>query len=665
MKNIISITILFCISLSALSQVKNNYVIKNQPLTDQPVNKLLYGNFIELGFGRSENAWSEMLYNRSFEEDKPSICDWVTFDKPTIEEEDWWHSGYETAVWYLNKSENDKTSNFTKNIGYWPACHSETVISVINNSETEPVYFAQDELFVRKNIGYHFTGYFNEGSGFSGERLSNDPVEITIGLYPDKDFSTPIVEKTILVNTNQFNHFSIDLPATTFEGKATFAIKVPAKRKVGIDLISLKPTDNVKGWRKDVVDIMKNQTRASVVRFPGGCYSSIYNWRDGIGENIYRPVSFNKSWWNSHVSNDIGTIEFVELCREINAEPQFCVPVLFKSSDNAAEWVQFCNQPNNALRAKCGHPESLNVKFWELENEMYRRYDAITYAQKCVEFSKAMKAVDPTIKIIMGDYYVFNPKLKEMLGIAGPYIDYVNNRGGDMKEMASDIAILREYNKLNGSDIQLCHSEFRAPTARNIGKVDGLNRLVTEEKGSLQNLSTRWAYGMSIIDQLIQYQNFGGIFAFTDFTVYTDGYGESLININKDKATLSAAGRAYELLWKLNISQPVKFENATSDDNIVLQSAWNENKTQFTILVENFDSGEHLCSFDISDLKTKFHSNQTLYKVWADSPKAFNSPRDQNAIKSSQESVKLSTSKFKLKIPGNSVWAIVFDKKEL
>ena len=59
MKNIIPIAVLSCISLSVSSQVRNSYVIKNQPVTDQPVNKLLYGNFIELGFGRSENAWSD------------------------------------------------------------------------------------------------------------------------------------------------------------------------------------------------------------------------------------------------------------------------------------------------------------------------------------------------------------------------------------------------------------------------------------------------------------------------------------------------------------------------------------------------------------------------------------------------------------------------------
>ena len=155
MKYIVSIAILICSSISVLSQIKNSYVIKDQSVTDTPVSKLLYGNFIELGFGRSENAWSEMLYNRSFEEDKPFICEWVTYDKPAIEQENWWHSGYETPEWYLHKGENDKKSDFTKDRGYWPACHSETLISVINKSETEPVYFAQDGLFMRKNIAYH------------------------------------------------------------------------------------------------------------------------------------------------------------------------------------------------------------------------------------------------------------------------------------------------------------------------------------------------------------------------------------------------------------------------------------------------------------------------------------------------------------------------------
>jgi alpha-L-arabinofuranosidase len=646
------------------AQVKNKYTIINQVIVDKPVSPMLYGNFIELGFGRSENAWSEMLYNRSFEEEKPYICDWVSFDFPSKEQENWWHSGYETPEWYLQKSGSDKSSSFSKGKGYWPACHSETLVSLSNKSDSLPVYLAQDGLYVRKGISYHFSGYFNDGSGFSGDKISKKPVEITIGLYPEKNFSKPIVEKTVIVNTVQFNEFKIDLPATDFEGRATFSIKVPAKKKVGLDFLSLKPCDNVKGWRKDVVEMMKNVVPATIIRFPGGCFSSNYNWRDGVGENIFRPIVYNASWWGTQVNNDIGTIEFVDLCREIKAQPQMCVPLMFKSVENAVDWLRFCNEPHNAFRAKCGRPEPLNVKYWEMENEMYRRYDAITYAEKCIEFSKAMKAVDPTIKIIMGDYFVYNSKLKEMLELAGPYVDIINNRGGSMKEVASDMAIVKEYNKTHQRNIQMCHSEFRAPTARNIGGVDGQNRLQTEEKGSLQNLSVRWAYGMSVIDQLIQYQNLGGDYAFTNFTCYTDSWGESLININKDAPTLSAAGRAYELLYKLNISLPVKIESVTTDRNLVLQAAWNANKTQFTILVENFDNKEHACTFDISDLKTKFETRQILYRIGAESSKAFNSPANQNAIKSTKEEVKFSSTKFDLNVLPNGVCAVVFDIKK-
>ncbi len=663
MKKTLLVASFFCLSSIAFSQTKNAYVVKKDLLLETQVSKMLYGNFIEVGFGRYENAWSEMLYNCSFEEDKPFIHEWVTYDTPTPQQESWWHTGYETPEWYLHKNEDNKDSNISKIRDYWPALHSQTIIYVTNKSETAPVYFAQDGLFIRKNISYHFSGYFNDGKGFGAEKMTKNPIEITIGFYENKDFSKPIVEKTILVNTIQFNQFSVDLPAMDYTGKATFAIKIPKKTKLGIDLVSLKPSDNFKGWRKDVVEAMKNQVPASIVRFPGGCKASFYNWRDGIGEKLFRPITYNNYFFGSQVSNDIGTVEFIDLCREINAEPQICVPMLFNTAQNAADWVEFCNKPNNALRAKNGHPEPFNVKYWELENEMYRRYDAITYAHLAVEFSKAMKAVDPSIKTIMGDYYIFNPKLKEMLEIAGPYIDFVNNRGGSMKDMQSDLAILKEYNKLHKTDIRLCHTEFRAPPARNMGEVDGLNRLITEEKTSLQNLSTRWAYGMSIIDQMIQYQNLGEQFAFTNFTNYTDAWGENLINVTKEGVHLSSAGKAYEFLWKLQINLPVKFETASPDTNIVLQTAWNSDKTKFTILVENFDTKDHTCSFNISDLKTKFKPTQQVFKVWAPSVNTFNSPKDWDAIKSTVGVSKISSQKFELKVKGGSVMAVVFEKK--
>lgn len=60
----------------------SEYKIKHVITVEKPVSPLLYGSFIELGFGRYDNLWAEMLYNRSFEEDSAFTTDWVQFTKP-------------------------------------------------------------------------------------------------------------------------------------------------------------------------------------------------------------------------------------------------------------------------------------------------------------------------------------------------------------------------------------------------------------------------------------------------------------------------------------------------------------------------------------------------------------------------------------------------------
>lgn len=655
---LIFIGTIFFPSKNAQAQ-KLQYIVKNIVTVEKSVSPLLYGSFIELGFGRYENLWAEMLYNRSFEEDSAFTTDWVQFTKPKKEMEDWWHSGYEQPYWYLSKSATDSLSAYEKNRIYWPACHSKTNISVSNKSKTSPVYFAQDGLFIRKKMAYLFSGYFNNGNGFGAEKFSKESVEIIIGFYKENDFSKPVVEKTIQINTNSFYKYELELPAVDFEGRVTFAIKIPANTGIGIDLLSLMPADNIKGWRKDVIDTINTSLPITCMRFPGGCHASFYNWRNGIGDPFYRPVDL-VSFWGSPVMNDIGTIEFVEFCRAIKAEPQLCAPLMFQPIENTLEWLKFCNEPYNELRTKYGHPEPLNVKFWELENEMYRKMDAITYAEKCAEFSKAMKQIDPSIKTIMGDYWLYNSKLKEMLEIAGPYIDIVNNRGGGLDEQAADIAIIREYNKKHNRSIQMCHSEFRAPLERSTKGVDGLNRVESVKNESLQNMSVRWSYGMSVLDQFIHFQNFGGDYSYLNFTSLNDTWGENLINTAKEGVFLSSAGKALEFLGKLEMAWPVEIANKEKDKDILLQGAWNEDKTSFTLIALNFSATNKECSFDLEDLKSGFKQVTNHFLLYADDLKDFNSPKFHNNIKSIDDDIQIKKKTFSARLIPYSANAWVF-----
>src|SRR5215831_2523471 len=49
------------------------------------------------------------------------------------------------------------------------------------------------------------------------------------------------------------------------------------------------PLSDANGYRKDVTEKVKN-LGVSILRWPGGNFSSGYNWQDGIGPKDQRPV---------------------------------------------------------------------------------------------------------------------------------------------------------------------------------------------------------------------------------------------------------------------------------------------------------------------------------------------------------------------------------------
>src|SRR5436190_676620 len=50
----------------------------------------------------------------------------------------------------------------------------------------------------------------------------------------------------------------------------------------GIFVGEASPIPNIRGYRKDVVEALK-KIHVPVIRWPGGCFGDLYDWRDGIG----------------------------------------------------------------------------------------------------------------------------------------------------------------------------------------------------------------------------------------------------------------------------------------------------------------------------------------------------------------------------------------------
>ncbi len=173
--------------------------------------------------------------------------------------------------------------------------------------------------------------------------------------------------------------------------------------------VSLMPADNVEGFRPEVIAALK-QLRFGVLRFPGGNFVSAYEWRYGVGEIDKRPPIFDPVW-HALQPNDVGTDEFLTLCRLLAVDPYITVNAGFGDAWSARELVEYTNgaasTPMGKWRAENGHPAPYQVKFWGIGNEPWGDYQMGSLSLPQFElkhnlFAKEMRKVDPSITLIAG-----------------------------------------------------------------------------------------------------------------------------------------------------------------------------------------------------------------------------------------------------------------------
>jgi alpha-N-arabinofuranosidase len=131
---------------------------------------------------------------------------------------------------------------------------------------------------------------------------------------------------------------------------------------------------NIKGYRKDVFDALKN-LQVPVLRWPGGCFADEYHWRDGIGPRDQRPKMQNNNWGGTIEDNSFGTNEFLNLCEMLGCEPYISGNVGSGTVEELAKWVEYMtsdgNTPMAKLRRQNGREKAWHVKFLGVGNESW------------------------------------------------------------------------------------------------------------------------------------------------------------------------------------------------------------------------------------------------------------------------------------------------------
>ena len=94
---------------------------------------------------------------------------------------------------------------------------------------------------------------------------------------------------------------------------------------------------NTDGIRDDVFAAL-DALDIPVIRWPGGCYSDRYHWRDGIGE---RAVRTNAAWGGTVEPNTFGTHEFFNLAEHLGAKTYLNINIGTGTPKEAADWLEY------------------------------------------------------------------------------------------------------------------------------------------------------------------------------------------------------------------------------------------------------------------------------------------------------------------------------------
>lgn len=241
-------------------------------------------------------------------------------------------------------------------------------------------------------------------------------------------------------------------------GPAQFEIVSTGTGSFHVGAVSLMPADSLNGWRPAEIAVLAS-LRSGVYRFPGGNFVSAHEWHYAIGDPDKRPPVYDPVW-RALQPNDIGTDEFMTMCKLLGVEPYITVNAGTGDDWSAAELVEYCNgdasTPMGKQRAANGHPEPYRVKFWGIGNEAWGysyQYGAVKLSQfeyKHNQFAKAMKQVDPTIKLIasgaMPDTMTGS---KESLNLGTnlipPYLSPADWTGGLLSNCFDNIDLISEH----------------------------------------------------------------------------------------------------------------------------------------------------------------------------------------------------------------------------
>lgn len=405
------------LTLEEIEVRASTLTVTRVPLCPGTISPYQSGQFIEYLCGLTLSMYSEKVFDGSFE----GVPEYrFEFRKATDRIEQPW---YPDGATHRGEFALDATGAF-----------NGKVAQRITQKPGEPstLGISQGGKYVQQGAPLRCALYLRASRppGREAAATGSSPTSANSGAAPDREDSAPILSQPVRVSlwgqaathavaefrpTGQWQRYEAVLTPSATDDHATLTIEFRGPGTLWIDQVSLLPGDSVGGWRRDVAEALQ-ALRPGIIRF-GGSTTEGFDWKATIGDPAQR-VPFTTCWGGLEPGN-AGLEEFVQLCRWVHAEPLLCVRFTGKQPRDAADQVEYFNAPATSpmgkLRAANGHPEPYGVKYWQIGNELGDEH----YQQGLAQFCQAMKAVDPSIRLMAAF------PSPSVLQHAGQYLDYI------------------------------------------------------------------------------------------------------------------------------------------------------------------------------------------------------------------------------------------------